>query len=142
MSNPDQAMDAIRAGLAAALPGMTVRRGLRYPDQLGDDVLRAGALCLVAEGMDGWQEHLQREGELGTLRFAAVFYGRLPITADDGDTEAIERLELGIQSRLLAWVQSVKPDPIDAVYPKRTRYSQGIDAPVAWLVMELEALYV
>lgn len=142
MSNPNAVMDAINAGLAAQLPGMLVRRGLRYPDQLGDDVLRQGALCLMAEGMDSWQEHLQREGELGTLRFAVVFYGRLPIAADDDDTEAIEQLELGVQTQLLDWVQSVKPEPIDAVYPKRTRYSQGIDAPVAWLVMELEALYV
>ena len=142
MSDPNEAMDAIKAGLAAQLPGFVVRRGLRYPDQLGDDTLRQGVVCLVAEGMDGWQEHLQREGELGTLRFAAVFYGRLPLAAADDDTEAIEQLELGVQTQLLAWVQSVKPEPMDAVYPKRTRYSQGIDAPVAWLVMELEALYV
>lgn len=142
MSDPNLVMDAVKAGLAAQLPDLVVRRGLKYPDQLGDELLRQGVLCLVAEGMDDWQEHLQREGELGTLRFAAVFYGRLPVQADDDDTEAIEQLEMGVQAQLLAWVQSPKPDPIDAVYPKRTRYSQGIDAPVAWLVMELEALYV
>lgn len=142
MSDPNLAMAAVQAGLAAQLPGMQVRRGLRYPDALGDEALRQGVVCLVAEGMENWQEHLQREGELGTLRFAAVFYGRLPVQADDDDTEAIEQLEMSVQAQFLAWVQSVKAEPIDAVYPGRSRYSQGIDAPVAWLVMELEAFYV
>lgn len=142
-------LDALRDSLAAALPGRIVVRGVRMPGApmpgggvMDDDALRQGVVCLAATDMGDWQTHHQREGENGTLQFVVVFYGRLPIAADDVDTEAVENLELAALSELLAWVQTVKPEPIDAVYPKSAAFSQGLDAPVAWLVLRLEALYV
>lgn len=135
-------MAAAFASLSAALPGRTVRRGLADPSELGDEALRPGVFCLVAERTAGWQQHLQRESELGTTDFAIVFYGCLPAAAADDDTLAVEQLEAQAEGEVLAWCQSIKPEPIDAVYPKEATYSRGIDAPLAWVVMKLEALYV
>lgn len=142
-------LEALRSSLAAALPGRLVVRGVRMPGGrlpgggvMDDDALRQGVVCITSTEMGAWQDHTQREGENGTLQFSLVFYGRLPIAADDDDTEAVENLELAALDQLLAWAQSVKPAPIDAVYPKAATFSQGLDAPVAWLVLRLEALYV
>lgn len=140
---------ALRDSLAAALPGRLVVRGVRMPDGplpgggvMDDDALRQGVFCIAAAEMGDWQTHLQREGENGTLQFVVVFYGRLSLAEDDTDTEAVENMELTALNELLGWVQSVKPEPIDAVYPKTASFSQGLDAPVGWLVMRMEALYV
>jgi hypothetical protein len=132
-------MNACKAGLAALYPARLVLRGLQDPAVLGDDALRQGVYAIVAEGMSGWVEYVGREADFGTLRFAIVAYGRV---SDDGTTEDVETLEEQLETELLAWCQAIKAAPVDAVYPRKTTYSRGLDFPVAWLVMELEALYV
>ena len=139
MSLRGVAMNACKAGLAALYPGRQVKRGLQDWAALGDDALRQGVYAIVAEGMGGWTDYVGREAEFGTLRFAIVAYGRV---SDDGTTEDVETLEEQLEAELLAWCKAIKAAPVDAVYPRKTTYSRGLDFPVAWLVMELEAMYV
>jgi len=139
MSNREAAMAAAQASLQALLPARHVVRGLQDPAQLGDALLMQGVIALVAEGTNGWADFSGREGEYGTLKFAAVCYLRV---ADDASTEQLEQAEAAIEEDLLTWCRAIKAAPLDAVYPKDVAYSRGLEAPVGWIVMALEALYV
>lgn len=132
-------MAAAKASLAAALPARQVMRGIQEPADLGDEALLQGVWTLVASSAGDWPRILTREGRFGTLAFAAVFYGRV---AEGASTEDLEQLEETAELELLNWVNTIKPEPLDAVYPLRATYSQGREFPYGWVVMEMEAMYV
>ncbi len=134
-------MAAAHASLAAACPERHVVRGLQDPVTLGDKLLRKGVLALIGGPLSDWQRHTGREGEHGRLEFLVVGYVRLLGT--DGSTEHLEQLEAQLEHEVLEWVRDeLKPAPLDAVYPVRSTPSGGLEAPVGWFVMELEAMYV
>lgn len=140
MTSPrEDFMAAAAASLKALYPDRHVLRGLQDPATLGDTRLRHGVFCLVAEGTEGWAEYSGREGEYGTLDFAVIGYLRV---ADADTTEALERAESEMEGELLAWCQARKAAPLDSVYPRRATYSGGLEHPVGWIVMRLQALYV
>ena len=135
----ESALVAVKASLADMYPQRLVLRGLQDWAALGDKNLRAGVFAIVAEGTRDWANWAGREGEFGTLSFAVVAYGRV---RDDASTEDVEQLEGEFEAELLAWVQAIKPAPIDAVYPEESQYSRGLDHPYAWCVLALEARFV
>jgi len=139
MSLRETAMAAAQASLQAMWPARLVLRGLQDTALLGDAALRQGVFALVAEGTSGWTDYTGREGEYGTLKFAVVGYVR---TDDDAPTVAVEQAEAQLEDELLAWCRQIKAAPLDAVYPRDVVYSRGMEAPVGWIVMALEALYV
>jgi hypothetical protein len=132
-------MAAAAASLQAMYPGRRVLRGMVDPAALGDAALNDGVFTLIAEGTSGWTDYTGREGQYGTLRFAVVGYVRVE---DDAAAVVVEQAEAELEAELLAWCQAIKPEPLDAVYPKDVAYSRGLEAPVGWIVMALEALYV
>lgn len=134
-------MQAAADSLQAMWPDRIVLRGVQDPAQLGDKRLKLGVFCLIAGGTAGWAEYVGREGEYGTLDFAIVGWIQLP--GDDTDTLHLEQHEAELEHELLQWCQAQKTGPLlDAVYPVRTTYSGGLDSPVGWVVMQLQALYV
>lgn len=139
MSLRETFMVDAEASLQAMYPARHVTRGLVDPALLGDAKLTQGVLTLVAESTSNWTEFTGREGEYGTLRFAVVGYVRV---ADDAEPVAVEQAEAQLEDELLAWCREIKPAPLDAVYPRECTYSRGLEAPVGWIVMEMEALYV
>lgn len=98
-----------------------------------------GVFSVIAEQTDGWAGYVGREAESGTLNFVVVGHC---LAGPDQSTEDLERLEGALEEELLAWCREAKAAPIDAVYPKRCSYSRGLEHPVGWIVMSLEALYV
>lgn len=137
----EDALNAAQASLQALYPARVVKRGLQDPAELGNAVLQQGVIALVAQNTTGWTEYSGGEARNGTLRFAAVAWMWVDAPAATL-TLAIEQAEAQLEAELLAWCAQVKAAPLDAVYPRDVQYSQGLDAPVAWLVMNLEALYV
>jgi len=132
-------MAAAAASLAAMFPARLVERGMQDPAALGNAKLRQGVFSLIAEGTSGWAQYTGREAENGTLGFAVVIYC---LGADSATTLDVEQLEATLEGELLQWCQAIKPAPLDAVYPKGATYSRGLEAPLGWVVMTLEALYV
>lgn len=134
-------MAAAKDSLAEHCPGRLVLRGLQDPGALGDKALRQGVLTLIATGLADWQRHTGREGEHGKLEFIVAGYIRLQGT--DTSTEHMEQAEAALEHDVLRWVRNeLKPAPLDAIYPLRCTYSGGLETPVGWFVMELEAMYV
>ena len=134
-------MVAARDSLEAACPGRHVMRGMVDPVTLPDALLRKGVLTLIATGRDSWLMHTGREGEYGRLEFVIIGYVRLQGT--DESTERLERTEAQLEHEVMQWVRDeMKTAPLDAVYPLRCTYSGGLETPMGWIVMELEARYV
>lgn len=134
-------MVAARDSLAAACPERHVTRGMLDPTNLPEKQLRQGVLTLIATNRRDWQMHTGREGEHGTLDFVIVGYVLLQGT--DKNTERLERTEAQLEHEVLLWVRDeLKTAPLDAIYPQRCTYSGGLETPMGWFVMELEARYV
>jgi len=127
------------AALADMYPARHVTRGLVDPAALGDELLRQGVFSLIAEATSEWTDYTGREGDYGTLRWSVVGYIRVD---DDAAPVAVEQAEAELEDELLAFCRAIKPAPLDAVYPKDCTYSRGLETPVGWIVMSLEALYV
>lgn len=139
MSRRETFMAAAHASLQAMHVARLVERGMVDPAALGDETLTQGVFTLVAEETSSWTEWTGREGDYGTLQFAVVGYVRV---ADNAPPVAVEQAEAALEDELLAWCREIKPAPLDAVYPRKCSYSRGLEAPVGWIVMEMEALYV
>lgn len=142
MSAPDlrePVLEAVKASLAAACPLRVVARGLHDPAELGNKVLQQGHYSVVASGMGDWNTNVGSEGTEGRLRFVIVFHG---MPGPNATPLEVEQLEGQAQAELLAWVRGPRPGALATIYPLRANYSQGLEAPVAWVYMELEALYV
>ena len=140
MSRREDFMAAAAASLAAMYPARLVLRGVQDVAALGNAKLRQGVFQLMAEGMKGWTDYTGREGEYGRLAFAVLADARA--ANDSASTLDVEQLEAVMEDELLAWVQAIKPAPLDAVYPLECTYRGGLEAPNAWIVMRLEGLYV
>lgn len=136
-------MQAAADSLAAMHPHRFVKRGLPDLARLGNERLRQGVFSLVPEGLKGWTEFTGREGEYGTLNFAVLADGMVYDLEDGADEAlAVEELEEQLEAEVLAWVQALKPEPLNAIYPVECTYSGGIEAPNAWVLIKLQALYV
>jgi hypothetical protein len=132
-------MQAVAADLQARYPDRLVLRGRQDPGLLGDAKLRRGVYAVVAEGTEDWLKFLLREAEYGTTSFVVVAY---TVIEEKSSTEEVERAEAVMEDELLQWCQAAKAPPLDAVYPRAASYSTGVDHPVGWLVMRMEADYV
>lgn len=132
-------MQAVAADLQARYPDRLVLRGRQDPGLLGDAKLRRGVYAVVAKSTDDWLKFLMREAEYGTTSFVVVAY---TIVEELSTTEEVERAEAVLEDELLQWCQSPKQAPLDAVYPRNAGYSTGVDHPVGWVVMDMDADYV
>lgn len=133
-------MAAAAASLAAMYPARIVKRGIQDVAVLGDAALRQGVYQLIAEGTRDWTEYTGREAQYGRLSFAVLADAKL--FNENGSTLDVEQLEAELEGELLAWLQALKPEPLQAVYPVECTYSGGLEAPNAWIVMRMEAMYV
>ena len=138
----EELMAAIKASLQAMYPARVVLRGLQDPAVLGDEQLRLGVYSIIAEMTAGWPGYVGREAEQGNVKFAIVYYGLEPEDPAANLTERVETHENLREQELLDWCNAPRPEPLDCLYPKRAGNSRGLDAPVAWLVMEMEGDYV
>lgn len=132
-------MAAAKASLQAFLPARRVERGLQEPAQLGDEALRQGVFTLISEGIGNFSGVVGHENEQGTQDFAIVAWVLAP---QDATSEDLETLEHAAVAEILAWCQAAKPAPLDAVYARKATFSRGLDYPVGWVAMELQALYI
>lgn len=135
----DDMLDALKASMAAAMADRVVERGLKDPAALNAEEMRRGHFAIVASAMGEWLRYRGREAESGKLKFAVVFHGQPSAKATALD---VERMEGEALEQLLAWCREARPEPLDTVFPIDATFSRGLDAPVAWMVVEMEANYV
>ncbi len=136
MSTNEQALAAIHASLAAALPQRVVSRSLADPASASDEDLRAGLLCLVSRGGGDFANTRGREGQLGRVNAYLVGYVRV----DEGDEPAaVEQAELALLQDVLDWcTEPGALRPVNAVYPMDWTQSAQLEHPYGWVALRLD----
>ncbi len=128
-------MEALRASLAAALPGRVVSRSMKPATVYADEDLRAGVVSLARLGEKDFANYRGREADLGTVE--AVLVGRVAVGMD-ADEVALERAELALAGEILEWLQGPMPAGVGQCLATGFRQSGQIEYPAGWVLFKLE----
>ena len=128
-------MEALRASLAAALPGRVVSRSMKPATVYADEDLRAGVVSLARLGEKDFANYRGREADLGTVE--AVLVGRVAVGMDADEVE-LERAELALAGELLEWLQGPRAAGGGQGRATGRRQSGQIEYPAGWVLFKLE----
>lgn len=132
----EQALEAIRASLAAKLGHRVVTRSLIDPANLADEDLYAGVLCLVSRGGGDFANTRGREGQLG--RGNAYLVGYLRVAESAAPLE-VEQAELALLQEVLDWCTDPGTlRPLNAVLPLDWTQSAQLEHPYGWVALRLD----
>ena len=128
-----EALDALAAGLQAALPVRVVTRDLLNFDRRLQSDLEAGVLTLVAGREFAYANYRGREADLG--RVAVVVVGQLKLP-EDAAPSAVEDAEFAFAEEVKDYLRGLLP--VSAVDLLETRFSGQLEAPYGWFAMDWE----
>lgn len=131
------AMNALRDGLAAALPGRLVTRALVPIGLLTDDELAAGVVSVVCMGEKDYANYRGREADLGTLQ--VVIVGRLKVAEDDPPS-AVEDDEFTLAGEIKAFLARPLPEPVRQALTTGFRQSGQLEHPYGWVAFDCEVM--
>lgn len=135
----DQLLEKWKVSLADFLPQRRVRRGLVDPATLKKADLEAGQLCLVTTGGGSFANYQGREGELGTLRARILGFVQV---GEREELHVVEQAELALLEDVLTWIGERKAPPLDCIYPGDYQQSGGLEHPIGWFSLAVEARHV
>lgn len=133
----DDALEGIKASMAAALPHRVVQRSLVLdPANHDPDEMEKGVICLVNGGGGRFANYRGREGQLGHATLGVIGF----VKVNEGEpAEAVEKAELALLADVLAWVKAPgMPRPFDSALPQEFKQSRQMDHPYGWIVIELD----
>lgn len=127
------ALNALKDGLAAAMPTRVVTRDLLPFDLRREADLTAGVLSLVANVENRYANYRGREAQLGRLRVVVVGQIKLP---EGAQPSAVEDAEFAFADAVKGFLGGVLP--VTDVQLLETRFSGQLEAPYGWFAMEWE----
>ena len=127
------ALNALRDGLAAAMPTRVVTRDLLPFDLRREADLTAGVLSVVANTESRYANYRGREAQLGRLRVVVVGQIKLP---EGAQPSAVEDAEFAFADAVKVFLGGVLP--VTDVQLLETRFSGQLEAPYGWFAMEWE----
>ena len=127
------ALNALRDGLATAMPTRVVTRDLLPFDLRREADLTAGVLSLVANVENRYANYRGREAQLGRLRVVVVGQIKLP---EGAQPSAVEDAEFDFAEAVKDFLGGVLP--VTDVQLLETRFSGQLEAPYGWFAMEWE----
>lgn len=127
------ALNALRDGLAAAMPTRVVTRDLLPFDLRREADLTAGVLSVVANTESRYANYRGREAQLGRLRVVVV--GQIKL-AEGVQPSAVEDAEFAFAEAVKDFLGGVLP--VTDVQLLETRFSGQLEAPYGWFAMEWE----
>lgn len=138
MANPEQALEGLKTGLAAALPTRIVTRDFVQRAQRRQEDLLKGVLCIVSQGEQGYANYVGREADLGRLKVLLV--GQILLPGSPSGL-AVERAELAFAEEIKAFLGSELPSPVTACLATGFVQSGQMEVPDGWIVFETEVEY-
>lgn len=127
------ALNGMKAALAAALPARVVTRDLKNFDQRKDAELQAGVLTLVAAREFGYANHRGREADMGRLSLAIVGQIKLP---GKPAPSTVEDAEFAFAAEVKTFLAGALP--VSDALLLETRFSGQLEAPYGWFAMDVE----
>lgn len=138
-STRDTLLNALRDGLAERLPNRVITRNLVVPELADQDELKAGLICVLAEGGGEFANYQGREGELGSMDVRLI---ALVLVPEDSPRVAVEQAEMELLEDMLAWCGDWRAEPVDSIYPGQYQHSRQMEHPVGWVTLALKARFV
>lgn len=129
------ALEALKAGLAAAMPARVVTRDLLSFDQRQESDLLAGVLTVVTNREGRYANYRGREAQMGRLNVVVV--GQLKL-AEDALPSAVEDAEFAFVEQVKDFLAGILP--VEAIDLLETRFSGQMEAPYGWFAMDWEVL--
>lgn len=127
------ALDGLKAALAAAMPTRVVTRDLLGFEQRAQSDLEAGVLTVIASRESSYANYRGREADLGKVAVAVVGQLKLP---EDALPSEVEDAEFAFVEEVKTFLQGSQP--VNAVDLLETRFSGQLDAPYGWFAMDWE----
>lgn len=128
-----ECLEALKAGLAAAMPGRVVTRDLlAFEERLESDLL-AGVLTVVSSREGRYANYRGREAQLGRLNVVVV--GQLKLAEGVLPSE-VEDAEFAFAEQVKDFLGGVLP--VADVLLIETRLSGQMEAPYGWFAMDWE----
>ena len=124
---------ALKAGLAAAMPGRVVTRDLLAFDLRQESDLVAGVLTVLASREGRYANYRGREADLGRLNVVVVGQLKLP---EDALPSEVEDAEFEFAEQVKAFLAGALP--VEAIDLQETRFSGQLEAPYGWFAMDWE----
>jgi hypothetical protein len=137
-STRDTLMAAMQESMSAFLKSRVVDRGLVDPANLPLEQLQVGVLRLVTRGGGNFANYQGREGELGTVRFTVLGFIQVP---EKSAKVEVEQAELALLEDVLDWAgpRQQRSPPLDCIYPLEYTQSSGLEHPIGWIALSMEA---
>lgn len=128
-------MNALRAGLAAAMPARVVTRDLLSFDLRSEADLTAGVLTVLSSREGRYANYRGREAQMGRLNVVVVgqlklLESALPSTVEDAEFAFAEQVKAFLGGEL----------PVPDVQLIETRFSGQMEAPYGWFAMDWEVM--
>lgn len=127
------ALEALKAGLAAAMPARVVTRDLLSFDQRQESDLLAGVLTVVTNREGRYANYRGREAQMGRLNVVVV--GQLKL-AEDALPSEVEDAEFAFVEQVKDFLAGILP--VEAIDLLETRFSGQMEAPYGWFAMDWE----
>ncbi len=133
----DSMMEALRGGLASAMPSRQVTRDFKPLPLRNDADLKKGVLTLVHRGEGNYAGYVGRDAQLGTSNVLLI--GQLMVASNAGGL-AVEKAELTMAEEIKAFLNGPMPAGIRECLTKSFDQSGQLEAPRGWVVFDLEVM--
>ena len=128
-------LEALKVGLAAAMPARVVTRDLLSFDQRQESDLLAGVLTVVTNREGRYANYRGREAQMGRLNVVVV--GQLKL-AEDALPSEVEDAEFAFVEQVKDFLAGILP--VEAIDLLETQFSKQMEAPYGWFAMDWEVL--
>ena len=127
------ALNALKNGMAAAMPARVVTRDLLSFEQRPQAQLIAGVLTVVSSREGRYANYRGREAQMGRLNVVIVGQVLLPESAPPSE---VEDAEFAFAEQVKSFLGGVLP--VADIQLLETRFSGQMEAPYGWFAMDLE----
>lgn len=129
------ALNALKNGMAAAMPARVVTRDLLSFDLRSEADLTAGVLTVVSSREGRYANYRGREAQMGRLNVVIIGQVLLPESAMPSEVEDAEFLFAEQVKLFLGGVL-----PVADIQLLETRFSGQMEAPYGWFAMDWEVM--
>lgn len=137
MGTPDLTLEALRTGLAAALPSRLLSRDFVPLARRPQEELLQGVLTLINRGEKGYANFMGREAQLGKLDVLLI--GQLMLPGNPTGLD-VEQAELAMAEEVKNFLKAPLPAGVRECLSSGFAQSGQLEVPNGWIVFDMEVM--